>query len=414
MTTTPLTILILEDIPAVRSALAASVQRAADALALDLNVLEAGCGVDAIRFQRTHKVDAVFVDLGLDGGINGYEAIEAMRDPFKRLFVLLVSGESESKLGQAVGALQQRLSARFEFIQKPASDLEIRSAVMKCRDFVNARPLPHPLAVAVQVARQGSNPTLQLHAIERALELIIKISVFFMASELAEHRVPALAGETGFTQTLTLGTWIRIAERLIAPYRQLGDNVFVPGLTSLLKQHRGGPIAVVRSFKPVRDAEIAHGFPTDSLAHEARVEQYGDAFELMLKSLGILRDLVWAAPEHVEVPAGAEFRYSLRTFMGESSLFDIAPLLSSERLHGRYVYAFNATLRPRCLYPYVLWRNCAECHRARLFLLENFADGVFQYKDTQNHLVADRPASTDLLAHNDVLTATLGEAASEH
>jgi CheY-like chemotaxis protein len=408
-----LTILIIEDEPDLRTSLAANVREAAASLNVDVSVLEAGSAYDATRLQLTHAVDAVFVDYHLQDGESGRVAVDAMRDPFGRLYVVLVSGASAQELSGDLAALHERLKLRLEFVPKPVPPLKVHYSVARFKDFVMSRPAPHPLAVALKVARQGSNPTLQLQGMERAFELILKISVFIMASDLATRGISALDSDTpGFAQMLTLGPWLALAEKLGAKYRLLGDAAFAPELPNDLKRNRGGVIGVIRSFKPVRDDEIHHGLPTDGMGHEARIKEYRPRFDQLVESLGFLRDLVWAASEDVDIAAGEDFAYLLRVFMGESDRFESVPLSSRERLERRRVYAFDGRLRRLSLYPFVLWTACETCNRGRLFLLDNF-NGHFSYKDVFNHVIADPTANADLMKLNQGLITPAAETASE-
>ena len=401
---TRLTILIIEDEPEILASMTTCLQHAATSLDVDVELLEAGSALEAVALQRGNAVDAVFVDLSLRGGVSGIEAIWKMHDPFDRLFVVLVSGAPEAQLGEALVALQLRLKMRFEFAPKPVSYLEIKAAVMKCAEFVRGRPLPHPLAVAIQVARQGSNATLRLHALERALELILKLNVFLMASDMISRSLRVFdTGEAGFAQQLTLGPWLALAKQFAVAYSAVGDIGFAPQIPTALKASRGGALALVRAFKPIRDAEIHHGFPSDALGHEARVEEFSHRFESLVDSLSYLRDMVWAASDRVDILAGEDFRYSLLKFMGENDRFERLTLSSRDRLEDRRVYAFDARLRRLCLFPFVLWRHCPECHRGRLFLLDNFHDGNFLHKDTLNHLDIDSDANLELNRANALL-----------
>jgi len=104
-------VLVVEDDPNVAAVAVAALE------ALDLRVVLATSAADALELLRTERVDAVFSDIVMPGGLSGLELARRLEVSHPGVPVLLATGFSREALG--VEAL------RFAVLPKPYSVAEL-------------------------------------------------------------------------------------------------------------------------------------------------------------------------------------------------------------------------------------------------------------------------------------------------
>ena len=97
------------------------------------HVLEAVSGMDALRLWGEHgdRIQLVFTDLVMPGGIGGRELAEQLVIIQPHLKIIFTSGYS-AELGGGPGASGMREG--FNFIQKPSSLSEVLDTIRRCLD----------------------------------------------------------------------------------------------------------------------------------------------------------------------------------------------------------------------------------------------------------------------------------------
>ncbi|MDH3229950.1 MAG: response regulator [Alphaproteobacteria bacterium] len=122
------TLLVVDDEPEVRAVAAMQLTR------LGYRVLQAGDAEEALRvFESDGPVDLLVTDIGLSGGMNGYQLVAAIRARQPNARAILVSG---SCLGATPSATQRDPSVGF--LAKPYDRAALASAVLQA---LNTDPL---------------------------------------------------------------------------------------------------------------------------------------------------------------------------------------------------------------------------------------------------------------------------------
>ena len=119
------TILLVEDNPDVRQVTARRLQN------LGYVVIEAASGARAVELLSTGaKVDLVFSDVVMPGGMSGFELGQLMKERSPDLPVLLTSGFAEdvARAGEAPAA------SELEILRKPYTGAELARALRKALD----------------------------------------------------------------------------------------------------------------------------------------------------------------------------------------------------------------------------------------------------------------------------------------
>jgi PAS domain S-box-containing protein len=121
----PETILLVEDEISVREITRRMLERHG------YTVLEAVSGVDALRVWDEHedRIQLLFTDLVMPGGIGGRELAEELRRRRPALKAVFTSGYSAELAGSSMCPLDSQ-----NFIQKPASLTQILAIIRKCLD----------------------------------------------------------------------------------------------------------------------------------------------------------------------------------------------------------------------------------------------------------------------------------------
>jgi CheY-like chemotaxis protein len=119
------TILLVEDEASVREVTKRMLERHG------YTVLEAVTGTEALRIWGEHgnRVQLLFTDLVMPGGIGGRELAEQLRFIQPNLKIVFTSGYSAELAGGAI-----RLEEGVNFVQKPSSLSEILDTLRKCLD----------------------------------------------------------------------------------------------------------------------------------------------------------------------------------------------------------------------------------------------------------------------------------------
>jgi CheY-like chemotaxis protein len=96
-------------------------------------VLEAVSGMDALRLwgEQGDRVDLVFTDLVMPGGIGGRELAEQLRFIQPNLKIVFTSGYS-AELGGGTGPMGMKEGVNF--VQKPSSLNQVLETLRRCLD----------------------------------------------------------------------------------------------------------------------------------------------------------------------------------------------------------------------------------------------------------------------------------------
>jgi PAS domain S-box-containing protein len=119
------TILLVEDEASVREVTRRMLQRHG------YKVLEAVSGAEALRLWGEHgdRIQLVYTDIVMPGGIGGRELAEQLRFIQPHLRIVFTSGYSSELAGGAI-----RLEEGINFVQKPSSLHEVLDTIRKCLD----------------------------------------------------------------------------------------------------------------------------------------------------------------------------------------------------------------------------------------------------------------------------------------
>ncbi|EDY18829.1 multi-sensor hybrid histidine kinase [Chthoniobacter flavus Ellin428] len=119
------TILLVEDEASVREVSKRMLERHG------YKVLEAVSGTEALRVWGEHgdKIQLVFTDIVMPGGIGGRELADQLRMIQPNLKIVFTSGYSSELAGGAI-----RLQEGINFVQKPSSLNEVLDTIRKCLD----------------------------------------------------------------------------------------------------------------------------------------------------------------------------------------------------------------------------------------------------------------------------------------
>jgi PAS domain S-box-containing protein len=114
------TILLVDDFARLREKMAESLQR------LGYDVIQAGTGEEALRIWETHRsrIELLFTDISLPGGMNGFQIADALRASKPSLKVILSSGYGDDMLDE------ERLAQGMVYLHKPC-DIEVMARTIR-------------------------------------------------------------------------------------------------------------------------------------------------------------------------------------------------------------------------------------------------------------------------------------------
>lgn len=137
--TSNISIVIVDDEQEVLDSLSSMLRQAARAAGRAVLVQSALTALDALVLCRRGRVDAVFIDYNLGGGLNGDEFLSHLNDHTGQTFIVMMSGRPEDELMPIVTKRHQSLGLRFRFLKKPISPLTLESCFLNLVDLIRTR-----------------------------------------------------------------------------------------------------------------------------------------------------------------------------------------------------------------------------------------------------------------------------------
>ena len=118
------TVLVVEDNAELRALTSDRLQRLGD------HVIEADCGPTALaKLSVGEKIDLVFSDVAMPGGLPGYELAARVRELFPSIRVLLTSGYDAN-----LAAEQDTTGSNLKVLRKPYRQADLAHAVCEALD----------------------------------------------------------------------------------------------------------------------------------------------------------------------------------------------------------------------------------------------------------------------------------------
>jgi CheY-like chemotaxis protein len=122
----PVSVLVVDDSPMARKMLIRALPPT-----WDIEVSQAGSGIEALAMYRTGKVDVIFLDLTMPE-MDGYQVLETLRKEDLNCLVIVVSADIQPKAQERVLGL-----GAIAFIKKPVDAQKVEAVLRQYGILVN-------------------------------------------------------------------------------------------------------------------------------------------------------------------------------------------------------------------------------------------------------------------------------------
>ncbi len=388
----PISVLVVDDEPDVRSALVRLLKRHARLHGRVLEAIEHEDAASALATLRAGRVDVLITDFQLRPGDSIDGLVAAAHEPFGPALCALVSGDHSVALRDSLIRFNMAGGHRFQFLEKPFGERSTLDLFLKIMIAVEARPLPHPLATWIDrfQAEHSAERRLRLIAVLVEVTLRLALAILGAASEDAAPRPsPSRVNGLGFGAALGLLTRMRDrAERIPDAHlrRELVQFCYGDADTR-------GFIDVARKVKTVRDQILAHGYALDPAAYTDMLTDVEPAAVAWMTRMRCFAGWPMLSPVRFDWGTGDDIAYTSTLLMGSHPT--VIDHQTAARLRRQHVYLRLSQDGYLDLHPWFSYRNCPTCREHRVFVLDSIGGGQANAKAFCNHTVPHDAAEVD-------------------
>jgi len=128
-------ILVIDDEKDVVDSISFMLRQAADKAKCPLTIHTALTGLDGLVISQNTRIDAIFIDYYLRGGLNGDEFLQRLNERATNALIIMMSGRPEDELATVVAERHRSLGLRFRYLKKPLSPLTVESCFRNLLDL---------------------------------------------------------------------------------------------------------------------------------------------------------------------------------------------------------------------------------------------------------------------------------------
>jgi CheY-like chemotaxis protein len=395
-------VLVADDEPAVIDSATTYIRQIAQRFRDNVQIFPAESASEVLDTLSKHKIDVVFLDYHFQGGMNGDEIIDRMKDPFDNKLVILMSGRGQNEIEGVITKRHKHMGTRFRFLRKPFDELEIKAKYFEIEQFFSSQPYPFPLAYPKQILSASLTGQRKIAAIKDLVESLLKYGVALIMSDLSRLKiVDGLQLTIKLHHELTLGAWLQWFDQVIRYFTPHLADAHMPELIELFESGDGASPNIhlrrMYEFKEYRDKEYAHGFMAEDDKYTLVANRYKPELELLLQSLRFTSRYTLFTPVYLGFAGdgSGDFAYEVKVLMGTETVFVHSHIQLPMRLNIGEIYSYNPGGACLALSPFFTYQLCETCGTQRFYILDRILPSQLEYNCFCNHRRFDKRARSE-------------------
>ena len=341
----------------------------------------------ALKILRQEKIDAIFLDLLLEGGMSGDDLLERLPDHLNHLYIVLISSQPDDVLNEVISKQHSQLDADyfpFRYLSKPVNFSSIESEYCNIVKFLNRLPLPYPLAYGLRKIHNSETSQGKLTAIINFSETLVKYLIIILLAEANQQDLTDFS-IFDFTSCLNL------LDNFLKNQNSGTSIVFIPKseidniLFAQLSNHEK-LLDFLYKLKNI-SKELAHVHPESY--YKSIFQQIDSSFGRLKETLALfIRYPLLAIQEsRIDEKDSNYIIYKSYLLMGLDTSPNLKNIRTKLKLYQEKVYIANGLDDFLCLDPFLKFFLCTDCKENKLFMLSEIQnqDNSMIYRGFCNH-----------------------------